>query len=78
MCICLNQFPIDTSVFAISMHFAHRYINMRSIIYVYISDFVEQRGLNLSSNVFNESFFRFNPQIKTTGILVCPSFARCS
>ena len=34
--ICLYPFSKDTSLFAIGKDFAHRYINMRRIVYVYI------------------------------------------
>ena len=61
--ICLFPFVHDTSLFAIGMDFAHRYINMRRIVYVYIlidkniSNFLKMRGEeNYPGNFFNESF----------------------
>ena len=54
---CLYHFEVNTSLFAIDMDFAHRYINMRRIIHMYIRFYKKEGRGNLSSKTFNGSFF---------------------
>ena len=47
----------DNSLFAIGMDFAHRYVKMRRIVYVYIYFLYKiEGGENLSIKMFNEKF----------------------
>ena len=82
--ICSYPFSKDTSLLATGMDFAHRYINMRRLVYVYIiiykyiSYFIKWEGRKLTSKLFNESFVSFSLRIGATRILACPSFVHCN
>ena len=81
---CLYPFSNDICLFAIGMDSAHRYINMRRIVYVYllrykpISYFVKKSGRNFIQQIVYRKFCQFSFQIRATRIPVCPSCIHCN
>ena len=77
---CLYPFSHDTSFFAICMDFAHRYISIRRIVYVYIliykciPYFKKIRGEKFIQAAIQWKFCQFNLRIRAEHIRACPRF----